>query len=151
MSRNSCLQMLAAFLFAVTFASSTFASVVYVGTCKSGTHFSTIQDAVNHSGPGGTIDICPGTYPEQVSININLTLEGISDGASSDIIIASPTGGVIQNTTDLYDGSGVAAQVLIQGGVRVNLITLVVDGGNNQIAGCGPDLVGIYYQNSSGT
>ncbi len=112
---------------------------------------STIQDAVNHSGPGGTIDICPGTYPEQVSININLTLMGISDGASSEVVIASPAGGVIQNATDLYDGSAVAAQVLIEGGARVTLTTLVVDGSNNQIAGCGPDLVGIYYQNSSGT
>lgn len=151
MSRNFSLQILAALLFAVSFVTSTFASVVYVGTCKSGTHFSTIQDAVNHSGPGGTIDICPGTYPEQVSININLTLAGIPDGASSEVIIASPAGGVVQNATDLYDGSSIAAQVLIQGGARVNLTTLVVDGSNNQIAGCGPDFVGIYYQNSSGT
>ncbi len=49
------------------------ASTVVVGTCKSGlTQFSTIQEAVNGVPAGSTVDICPGTYSEQVKITEKL-------------------------------------------------------------------------------
>ena len=68
-------------LFVVLFLATCFASqaaqaaITYVGTCHAGSH-STIQDAVTNS-TAATIDVCPGTYPEQVTINRTVTLKGI--------------------------------------------------------------------------
>jgi len=124
---------------------------VVVGACKGGVHYPTIQQGIAHTPAGGTVSICPGTYPEQVSINKHLTLSGIVDGTADSVIIAAPAGGVVQNVTDLFDGSGIGAQVVVVGGVIANFNNLIIDGIANQISGCGPDLMGIYYQNSSGT
>src|ERR1017187_6416697 len=73
------------------------ASTVIVGTCKAGVQFVTIQLAVNASPTGGTVDVCPGTYPEQVLINKKLTLVGIPNvGATQDaVVISPPAGGMI--------------------------------------------------------
>jgi hypothetical protein len=59
----------------------------------------------------------------------------------------------VQNTYDLYEPPSipVAAQVLVQKAQSVNIANIAVDGSNNLIAGCQPDLRGIYYQNASGT
>src|SRR5687768_8350365 len=38
--------------------------------------FSTIQAAVTAATPGDTIKVCPGTYTEDVTITISLTLQG---------------------------------------------------------------------------
>jgi len=140
---------LAGFIVACMFVQPSMASIV--GTCKSGAQYATIQLAVNATPPGGTVNICPGAYPEQVVINKHLTLIGLTITGTDNAVITAPSGGVVQNTTDLYDGTtGIGAQVLIQGGVIVSMSNLAVDGTNNQIS-CGPNLVGIYYQNSSGT
>jgi hypothetical protein len=40
--------------------------------------FNTIQAAVTGSNPGDTIIVCPGGYPEQVTVNKDLTLTGSS-------------------------------------------------------------------------
>jgi hypothetical protein len=68
-------------------------------------------------------------------------------------VITSPAGGVVQNAYDLYEPPSipVAAQVLVQKAQSVNIGNIAVDGSNNLIAGCAPDLRGIYYQNASGT
>ena len=56
------------------------AQTVAVGTCMSGaTVFTTIQEAVNAAAPGSTVTICPGNYPEQVTITKALTLTGVED------------------------------------------------------------------------
>ena len=42
--------------------------------------FSSIQDAVDHASPGDTINVCPGTYVEQVTINekpSGITIRGL--------------------------------------------------------------------------
>ena len=44
------------------------AGTAVVGTCMSGTRFATITAAVAASPSGSTIYVCPGTYPEQVTI-----------------------------------------------------------------------------------
>ncbi len=128
------------------------ATTVAVGTCKPHlVSFSTIQAAVDHSPATTTIDICPGSYPEQISINKNLTLIGVAAGTQNAAVLVAPAGGIVQNATDLFDGSGIAAQIFVQGATSVNISRLTLDGSNNQITGCGPDLMGIYYQNASGT
>jgi len=127
------------------------AMATIVGTCKAGVQFPTIQLAVNAAPAGGTVSICPGTYPEQVLITKHLSLVGLTIGASDQVVIAAPSGGIVQNATDLYPGAEpIAAQIFINNAGIVNLTNLIVDGSNSQID-CGPNLVGIYYQNSSGT
>lgn len=128
------------------------AMATIVGTCKAGVQFPTISMAVAAAPSGGTVSICPGTYPEQVQITKHLSLVGLTIGASDQVVIsAAVSGGMVQNATDLYPGAEpIAAQIFIEQGVIVNLSNLIVDGSGSGIE-CGPNLVGIYYQNSSGT
>lgn len=130
------------------------AATVYVGSCgpAKATTYTTIQQAVTAVPAGSVIFVCPGTYPEQVTITKNLTLKGLLSGTADAAVITSPSGGVVQNTYDLYMSPSipVAAQVLVQGAQSVNIANITVDGSNNLIAGCAPDLRGIYYQNASG-
>ena len=65
-------------------ASSAEASTVLVGTGKSGLRqYSTIQAAVDAAPAASIIQICPGTYHEQVTISgKKLTLTGIQVGTS---------------------------------------------------------------------
>jgi hypothetical protein len=131
------------------------AATVYVGSCApaKATTYTTIQQAVNAVPAGSTIYVCPGTYPEQVTITKNLNLIGVQSGTADSAVITSPAGGVAQNTYDLYEPPSipVAAQVLVQHAQSVNIANIAVDGSNNLIAGCAPDLRGIYYQNASGS
>jgi parallel beta-helix repeat protein len=70
--------------------------------------------------------------------------------------IVSPAAGVAVNAFDLFDNSGIAAQIAVVtptgalAPILVNISNITVDGSNNLIAGCAPDLVGIYYSNASG-
>ena len=146
----------AALLAATGFGAQTLtAATVYVGSCgpAKATSYNTIQQAVNASPAGSTVFVCPGTYPEQVTITRNLNLIGVQSGTADSAVITSPAGGVVPNTADLYDPPNypVAAQVLVQHAQSVNIANIAVDGSNNLITGCAPDLRGIYYQNASGT
>jgi hypothetical protein len=118
---------------------------------------------------GSLIYICPGTYAEQVVITKKLTLEGVAgNGAvgaaasgSNNPVIVSPAGGVLVNSNDLYgypSGQPTAAQILVQTPsnalatpIVVDISNITVDGSNNGLNTCATDLVGIYYQNASGT
>jgi hypothetical protein len=126
-----------------------------VGTCMAGTQFSTIQDAVNNVVAGSTVFICPGTYPEQLRINRNMTLTGVASGTSDAVIIVPPSGGLMANTTSLFDHSAIAAHVLADVQATVNMNNLIVDSNPasnpNNINACAPVLVGIFYRNTSGT
>lgn len=125
-----------------------------VGTCKPKlTSFSTIQAAVSAAQPGATILVCPGVYPEQVTITQSVNLQGIADNNLDQVLIAVPSGGLTVNVTSAF-GEPVAAQVLVQGATGVNLNNITVDGtGGDQ--GCGTTgtwLAGIFYaSNSSGS
>jgi len=146
----------AALLAATGFGAQTLAAAtVYVGSCgpAKATSYTTIQQAVNASPAGSTVYVCPGTYPEQVTITRNLNLIGVQSGTADSAVITSPASGVVQNTYDLYEPPAypVAAQVLVQKAQSVNIANITVDGSNNQLSGCGaPNPIGIYYQNSSG-
>ncbi len=131
-----------------------FATTVAVGTCTSFIHFASIQLAVSSVPAGSTIDICPGTYPEQIVINKKLTLQGVVAGGQDAAVIVAPTTGLVQNASSLATGNPIAAQILVQApATAVKFSNLTVDGSKNQITGgCGvPDPIGIYYQNASGT
>jgi hypothetical protein len=128
------------------------ASTVVVGTCKSGVQFSTIQAAVNAAPSGATVDVCPNTYPEQVTITKGLKLMAVQSGTADAPVVVPPGGGLTQNGVDIF-GNPVAAQIFVastSGSVTVKGIT--VDATGNNLTGCSaPTLEGIYFQNTSGT
>jgi hypothetical protein len=128
-----------------------FASSVTVGLCAGpGTHYSSIQAAVNAVPAGSTIGVCPGTYAEQVTITQNLTLKGIAAGSSDAAVVVVPLGGLVTNgVTDIF-GFPTAAQIFVQN-AAVSISHLTVDGANDGLTDCSIDAIGIYYQNSSGT
>lgn len=152
MKLNARYTVLAVALLGVAAIPQAFAQTVQVGSCLTGpTSYPTIQQAVNASTPGGTVDVCPGTYPEQVTINEPLTLTGVSDGTGDAAVIVTPSGGVQANTTDVDSLLPVAAQVLVQFASGVTIQKLTVDGASNGLSGCGTDIVGILFQDASGT
>ncbi len=69
------------------------AGVTYiVGTCVSGTHFSTIQKALDASPAPDTVKVCPGQYAEQITIGHPVTLEGIAQGNGAQARIVAAAG-----------------------------------------------------------
>lgn len=128
-------------------------SQLVVGTCLGASPYSTIQSAVSAAPSGGTVLVCPGTYPEQVTITQPLTLKGVQVGGKDAAVITSPSGGVVQNASMLHTGIAVAAQVLVEDAKDVDITNLTVDGSGNKIPSCGTYtyLPAFYYQNASGT
>lgn len=147
--------------FALTAVSAVFmaghaaAGTIYVGECMPDEiKLPTIQQAINAVSNPGTVKVCPGTYAEQVVIDAkNVTLTGLVNvEASSAIRLVAPAGGLVQNATSVFDGvTTYAAQVVVRNGATATVSNLIVDGANNQVPGCGWGLVGILYQNASGT
>jgi hypothetical protein len=120
-----------------------------VGTCKpSLPSYATISGAVSGVPPGSTVLVCPGTYPEQITIAQPLTLKGISSGNAGQAVITVPPSGLTAVTTGL--GESVAAMVDITAG-PVNISDITVDGTGNNVT-YPPWLAGILYDSgSSGT
>ena len=120
--------------------------VIVVGTKSAAcpdAQFSTIQAAVDAASSGTVIRICPGIYPEQVSITKPLSLHG-----ESGVVIEPST--VAQNATGTASGQPLAAIILVADTTDVDIRDVIVDGANNGIGGCSPDLIGVLYQNASG-
>ena len=105
--------------------------------------FTSIQPAINAANPGSLIRVCPGTYREQLSINKSLRIEG-DNGA---IVLPSS---MVANTTG-SSGAPIAAAILVKDAAKVEIEGLIVDTANNGITDCSPYLIGILYQNSSGS
>jgi hypothetical protein len=129
------------------------ASTVAVGKCNpSLTQFSTIQAAVSAVPAGSTVEVCPGTYTEQVTITKKLILTGVQSGTGDAALLLPPSGGLVVNGTDIF-GNPVAAQIFVASpGGSVTIERLTVDGTGNDLAGCVTTTIeGIYFQNTSGT
>lgn len=101
-----------------------FATTYYVGSCHGGA-YGTISAAIAAVPAGSTIDVCPGTYPEQVVIDKELTLHGLNNSNSSQAIITIPATGLVE-TSSIFFGS-VAAQVEVTTG-PVTITNITVDG-----------------------
>jgi nitrous oxidase accessory protein NosD len=130
-----------------------------VGGCKTGSsyvNFTTISAAVVGVPAGATIQICPGVYPEQVTITQPLTLKGIGfNNANRAVITINPNGSLAPNVTSSINFVAFYAQVLVQNvnpAGPVNIIGITVDGSGDN-AGCSAEmLAGIFYASStSGT
>ena len=125
-----------------------------VGGCKTGSgyvNFTTISAAVVGVPAGATILVCPGVYPEQVTITQPLTLKGIASGnANRAVITINPNGAVVPNVT--IGGQPFYAQVLVQDvspAGPVNITGITVDGAGAN-AGCSTlTLAGILYDSST--
>jgi len=112
---------------------------VQAGKCRNMPSYKTIQAAVDAAQAGATVYVCPGLYPEQVTIDKNLNLTGIASGTADAAVITTPSGGMILSASDPSPASlnpSIAAQVFIQGPATVNLTNLTVDGNNNGLSGC---------------
>jgi hypothetical protein len=124
------------------------AATYYVGACKNGAFFTTIKGAVAAAPAGSVINVCPGTYAEQLVISKALTLQGILNNDSSQAVITVPSAG-LTTTSSIYVVT-VAAQVEVTTG-PVNITNITVDGtaGTNCPSS---SYAGIYYgSGSSGT
>ena len=107
-------------------------------------HYTTIQAAINAAASGETILVCPGTYPEQLTIPTSVTIRGVSAHNSSSAIIVPPS-------TGLMLGSPYTSHILVQA-PNVTLDSIVVDGNGALPTGCSTYLTGIHFDvGSSGT
>jgi hypothetical protein len=122
-----------------------------VGTCRPRLRsFTTIQAAVSGVPAGSTVLVCPGTYPEQVTITQPLSLQGIADSDLDEAIITIPSGGLTNIVPSIFS-ENVAAQVLVQSAGVVNITNITTDGTGGNSA-CVNWLAGIFYASgSSGT
>jgi hypothetical protein len=122
-----------------------------VGTCRPRLRsFTTIQAAVSGVPAGSTVLVCPGTYPEQVTITQPLSLQGLADSNLDEVIITIPSGG-LTNIVPSISMENVTPQVLVQTTGVVNITNITTDGAGGDSA-CVNWLAGIFYASgSSGT
>jgi hypothetical protein len=128
------------------------AGTLAVGSCKAKVpSFATISAAVTAAPAGSRILVCPGIYPEQVTIPQSMSLEGVSDSNQDVAIITVPSTGLVTNATSVF-GESIAAQVLVQGGM-VSLSNIAVDGTGGDLQCAGTTwIAGMFYApGSSGT
>jgi hypothetical protein len=137
----------AAVLLAAAFAGKAFSSTVAVGNCTKFLSYPTIQLAVTNAPAGSTIKVCPGTYPEQVTITKNLKV--IGNGPTASTVVVPPGGLVTNGVTDIFLFP-TAAQIFVKN-ATVTISNLAVDGANDGMTDCSIDPIGIYFQNASGT
>jgi parallel beta-helix repeat protein len=122
-----------------------------VGTCKAGTQFSSIQAALDAAPSPNVVEVCPGTYAEQITIIDAVTIEALSIKNSSYVHITVPSGGLTTNTTINGGATSAAAHVFVKNATGdVNLTGLTVDSTGNNVP-TGAALVGVLYQHSPGT
>ena len=114
--------------------------------------FTSIQTAVDAAASGDVIQVCPGTYDEQVEIAKPLCLVGVKRTGKNAAVVQPSN--MIANT-DVF-GDPVAAAILVHDTSDVTIKNITVDGINNGIGceqppvGTDPFLDGIFYQTASG-
>lgn len=125
------------------------ATTFAVGTCRPMfKSFSTISAAVASVPAGSIVEVCPGTYPEQVTISTPLTLLGAASGNVDRATIVVPRTGLIANASSSFAGGSVGAQIAVTTG-PVTIEGITVDG-TGVPAGAPFDwLVGIFYGNGA--
>ena len=131
---------------------STFSGTLLVDDDKAecpGAGFQTIQGAVDAATAGDVIQVCPGTYDEQVVIAKPLTLVGIAVGGKKAAVGAALN--MIANTD--FNGSPQASAILVKDTSGVNINNITVDGINNGIVwrSTPPFIDGIFFRNAAGT
>lgn len=109
----------------------TTAKTLVVGYCKTNASpYTDINSAIAAAPAGATIQICPNTYSQQLTITQPLTLQGIAYGANQAVILQPPPIMELSGTTPLTNFP-VYAQILVQDSGPVNISGLTIDGGNS--------------------
>ena len=128
------------------------AGTFYVGNCFSPS-FGTIGAALASSSvtPGSTIKVCPGYYPEQLTISKAVTLQGIAAFNSNSAVISMPAAGLAPTFSIEFETyTSIAAQVEVTAG-PVNFTNITIGGAAGTNCPTIP-YVGIFYASgSSGT
>ena len=111
-----------ALLFICSFAYASHASVT-VGSCKpSDRSYTTISAAIAEASPGEVIEVCSGTYAEQLKIDKPLSIRGIGD-----VTLIFPPHGL----APIHKRSGTYSQVLVHNvGGPVRLSYISIEGGD---------------------
>lgn len=119
----------------------------YVGTCAPGKpDFITIQQAVANAPAGATINVCPGSYAEQIMINQPLTLQGVTSGNSANPVIVVPASGLVAPG----DSPRLMPQInVINATGVVNINNITIDATGNQAVSQGAFGVGVFCDSSS--
>jgi hypothetical protein len=139
--------------FSAQLASAFTLTVYQVGKCRPVRKFpayNSISAALAANPAPDAVEVCPGTYYEQIEITRPVILVGISSGNAGQVIIAPPAGGLVTNTSDEY-GNQIAAQIWVNNAVGpVTITDITVDGAGNGVTSF-TVVAGIFYQNSPGT
>jgi hypothetical protein len=109
--------------------------------------YSTISAAVAAASPGDTIEVCQGTYDEQVKVTTpNLNIDGA--GAGSTIIKPSVA---LPNSSSLFSGAAIYSIVVVDGVTGVTVQDMTIDGADAAAPLACNTYVGIFYRAASGT
>jgi hypothetical protein len=138
------------------------AAKILVGTCQpSQRSYATISNAIAAARPGDVVAVCPGTYPEQLTITKPISLEGIVIPNQPGATIIPPPAGLQQ----LPANSSFYPQVYVnQVGAPVTISNIGVSGAGanilfgsivfDAISACQigfiKDFSGIYFQSTPG-
>jgi len=114
----------------------------YVGSCMTGS-YSTITAALATTPAPNVVEVCPGTYAEQVVITNPVTLEGIFTSNADQVVITVPSSGLSVTTPCATEGAAQVCAAAPTG--TVNITNITVDGTG------GVEPVGIAYNDASGT
>jgi hypothetical protein len=111
----------------------------------------TIAYAISVSTAGAKIEVAAGSYPAQLTISSDVTIDGAGTASSTGTIInpsSLPT-----SDSDPNSATPQYAIVDVTDGASVTLENLTVNGSQakTQFNTCADDFVGIYYHNASGT
>src|SRR5579863_209160 len=112
--------------------------------------YSTIQSALDAATPGTTVQVCAGTYAEQVSVGVSgITINGAGAGNT----IVNPSSATPTTVTDLDTSATIVPIIDVTGqtGVTIRNITVEGSGLSANFTGCSDNFVGVLYQNATGT
>jgi len=115
----------------------------YVGGCAGSPNFTTISAALASTPAPNVVEVCPGTYPEQILITNPVTLEGIFTSNADQVVITVPSGGL--SVSNVCSETAGPVQVCVAYTGTVNISNVTVDGSGAAVSG------GILYLSSSGT
>jgi hypothetical protein len=115
----------------------------HVGGCGGSPNFATISAALATTPAPSVVEVCPGTYSEQIVISKPVTLEGIYTSNAGQVFITVPSGGLTESNPCSELGY---VQVCVSSTGTVDITNITVDG-----TGQSDEPVGIAYFDSSGT
>jgi hypothetical protein len=118
------------------------------GPCPNSS-YSTIGAALSTAASGDIIEICPGLYPEQLTITKSVKLRGIGAGGYGRVLLQPAAITNVQNP--LQSGTSFQAAISVINTTDVEIKDLAIDASLNSASGCTVSLAAIHFSNSSGT